>query len=128
MRTIDEKYLKRAKEIHVDFVNLNVKLKDEENRLTKVKAELQKIVEKLKDTNKKLTSSRDKNDTQPIYGILDDLSIQYQKIENILKPIIGQIDQLRKEEVVLFETVQRTYPELKPEEIKEQVQKFVFET
>jgi hypothetical protein len=126
MRKIDQKYLKRAKDINAEFVQLSSKLKDEEDRLTKVKNSLQKIVEDLKKTNQKLTQSRDKNDAQPIYGILDDLSIQYQKIENVLKPIIGDIDKLRKEELVLFETIQRTYPELKPEEIKEQVHDFVF--
>lgn len=126
MRNIEHRFLKRAKDINVQFLQLTEKLKKEENRLSKVKENLQKVVADLKNTNRKLTETRDKNDAQPVMAILDDLSIQYQKIENILKPIIVNIEQLRKDELVLFETIQRSYPELTPDQIKEQVQKFVF--
>lgn len=126
MRKIEDKYLKRAKDINKEFMQLSIKLNSEEDRLMKVKENLKKVVLDLQETNKKLTASRDKNDAQPIYAILDDLSIQYQKIENILKPIISSIERLQKDELVLFETIQRSYPELKPEDIKEQVQNFVF--
>ena len=126
MRKIESKYLKRAQDINREFLQLSTKLNSEEGRLMKVKENLEKVVLDLKKTNKKLTASGDKNDAQPIFAILDDLSIQYQKIENILKPIINSIGKLQKDEIVLFETIQRSYPDLKPEEIKEQIQQFVF--
>ena len=126
MRKIEHLYLNRAKEIHTQFLGLSKELEKEESRLEKVKESLKKVVEDLQQTNERLTKSRDKNDAQPIYNILKDLELQYQKVENILKPIMGKIEALRKEEHVLFDVIKRTYPELLPDDIKKQVQEYVF--
>lgn len=127
MRSIDKKYLQNAKNIHVKFLSITKDLENEQDKLLKVKDKLQNIVTELNKTNEKLKFSRDKNDVQPVFKILDDLELQYQKIQNLIKPLLDKVDTLRKEENVLYEFLVKSYPELTPEQIKQQVKNYVFE-
>lgn len=127
MRSIDKKYLQNAKNIHTKFLSITHDLEKEQDKLTKVKNKLKGIVEELNKTNEKLKMSRNKNDAQPVFKILDNLEIQYQKIQNLIKPLLDKVDTLRKEENVLYDFLVKSYPELTPDQIKQQVKDFVFE-
>lgn len=127
MRSIDKKYLLNAKKIHVNFLSITKDLEKEQDKLSKVKNKLKSIVEELNKTNEKLKFSRDKNNVQPVFKILDDLEIQYQKIQNIIKPLLDKVNSLRKEENVLYDFLVKSYPELSPDQIKQQVKNYVFE-
>lgn len=126
MRNIEEKYLKRARDIHKEFLSTSEDLNKNQKKLQNIKNNLKKIVQDLKNVQKKLETTRNKNDVLPVYKTLNDLEIQYEKMYNVVQPLLAKVEDLRKEENILFEFLKKTYFDLKPEEIVEQVKKYVF--
>lgn len=128
MRNIDKKYIFRAKEIRNDFLNINSDIEKKENRLKTVKDKIQNISIDLKKFQEDIKKTKNPTlEVNKIFKSLEELSIEYQKIENLIKPMLERLEKIKKDELILFDTILRTYPELKAEEIKQQVQQQILE-
>ena len=98
-------YLKEATRIHKSFLNLQSKILGQEEKLSVVKKNLDDISKKLKDSSDKMVINKDKGELQVILKLMDELTVQGDKIKGVMDPIHVDLGKLRKNEAVLYNTI-----------------------
>ena len=124
--SIDEIYLKRAYDIRIEFENVHHLIDKKEKEITKVKKSIENLKEELLKAQKEIKDG-DKSIMKNVYKILDDLELESQKLAKVIKPIEKKMDDLRKNEVVLHETLKEKYPHATDDELKESIIEYITE-
>jgi uncharacterized protein (DUF342 family) len=125
MTKIDINFLRRALHIRRNFLNLNKDIERDEKKLTLLKDSLLLIASQLETSKNNLRKDKDSNELQIIFNKMNEVAEQSEKIQKVLDPIKDKIDSLKKDEMVLLDTIKTNYPGMELEEIKNQVQEYL---
>lgn len=125
MTKIDINFLRRALHIRRNFLNLNKDIERDEKKLTLLKDSLLLIASQLETSKNNLKKDKDSNELQIIFNKMNEVAEQSEKIQKVLDPIKDKIDSLKKDELVLLDTIKTNYPGMELEEIKSQVQEYL---
>lgn len=125
MAKIDINFLRRALHIRRNFLNLNKDIERDEKKLTLLKDNLLLIASQLETSKNNLKKDKDSNELQIIFNKMNEVAEQSEKIQKVLDPIKDKIDSLKKDELVLLDTIKTNYPGMELEEIKNQVQEYL---
>jgi sialic acid synthase SpsE len=124
--SIDEIYLKRAYDIRIDFENVHLMINDKEKEIKKIKSTIIDLKKEFIQTKKKIKKG-DKSIMDNVYKILDRLDEETQKLAKVIQPIEKKMEDLRKNEVVLHETLKEKYPHATDDELKRAITKYIVE-
>jgi gas vesicle protein len=124
--SIDEIYLKRAYDIRIDFENVHLMINNKEKEIKKLKSTITDLKKELIQTKKKIKKG-DKSIMDNVYKILDRLDEETQKLAKVIQPIEKKMEDLRKNEVVLHETLKEKYPHATDDELKRAITKYIVE-
>jgi len=115
---IDKHYIDSAIKIRKEYLGFHSKLEQCHVQVKKIAENLMdetKELDKLKDTLDKYKTPEEAQNA--IFQKLNDIDLQHRKISDIYKPINDKIEELRKQEVILYENIRRAYPNLSQEQI-----------
>jgi len=124
--SIDEIYLKQSFNIRMDFENINLLIVNREKEISKLKECIETLKSELKKDQKKIKGG-DKSIMNNVYRVLGDLEDTTQKLKGIIDPIEKKMEELRKDEVVLHETLKEKYPHVTDDELKESIINYIVE-
>jgi septal ring factor EnvC (AmiA/AmiB activator) len=124
--SIDEIYLKRAYDIRIDFENVHLMIGKKEKDIQKLKSSIESLKAELVKTKKEIKNG-DKSIMKNVYKILDNLEEETQKLAKVIQPIEKRMEDLRKNEVVLHETLKEKYPHATDDELKDAIVEYIVE-
>lgn len=125
---IDKHYIDSAVKIRKEYLGLNSKLENCHTQIKAIASSLMKETEELDKLKDNLAQYKTPEDAQEaIFMKLNDIDLQHKKINDIYKPINDRIEELRKQEVILYENIKRAYPNLSQEQIVESINKYINE-
>lgn len=118
---INKNYIERGKKIRKEFIQTSQKLELILNKLKSVSEKLKEYHKDLKDL-----SESEKNPEEIKRLTLQKLTLIEKegiKLNKEYKPLNDKMENLKKEESILYKNVKEKYPELTDEEIKNEFQK-----
>lgn len=124
--SVDEIYLKRAYDIRIEFENVHHLIGKKEKDIKKLKSSIESLKAELIKTKRQIKNG-DKSIMENVYKILDDLEEETQKLARVIQPIEKKMEDLRKNEVVLHETLKEKYPHATDDELKDAIIEYIVE-
>lgn len=115
--SIDEIYLRRAFDIRVKFENIHLLISNKEKDISNLKKNIESLKGELIKAQKDIKQG-DKTVLENVYRILDDLEFESQKLAKVIGPVEEKMEELRRDEVVLHQTLKEKYPHVTDDELK----------
>lgn len=125
---IDKHYIDSAIKIRKEYLGLNKKLEECALEIKKISEHLMTETELLDELKENLGKYKSPEEAQEaIFKKLSDIDLHTKKINNIYKPVNDRIEELRKQEEILYNNIRRAYPSLSDEEIVKEINKYITE-
>lgn len=125
---IDSQLLESARMIRKNFLKLNRDLLNYEDEIRGLVSFLEEKIKILStDTTNKIKSMKDKSElsnvTKDIVKQIEDIEVEEKKLQKKVSKINSEMERLQKEEILLYDTIKKRYPNLSDNEILQQIQK-----
>lgn len=117
MATIDKKYINQGIELRKEFLGLNSQMDVILKDLKKVAENLKNENDNLEDINSNLKEMEYEQASRLVLEKLMNMELEAEKLHKIYEPINKRIEEIKKQETILFENVKMSYPSLSEEEI-----------
>jgi chromosome segregation ATPase len=124
---IDKRYIESAKQIRTEYLRLNEELSRYEGDVKELGEFLLKKVDELKNFNEKeIKKAKTKDELSQVTKILVSNLSEIEDRERIIgakvSDINKKIERLKKDEIVLYNTLREKYPKMTNEELRDEVQ------
>ncbi len=113
---INEQFLSSAVIIRKKYLNLNSSLSEYREKISGVQKDLEKISEDLSKINDYTEEKLKK-----MISFFDLLELEAEKLLSIVEPLNNELEQLSKDEFILYENMCKKYPNLTEQEIIDEV-------
>ena len=124
--SIDELYLKQAYNIRIDYENVHLLVNNREKDINNLKKSIKSLKEELQRAQKDIKNG-DKTIMNNVYKILGKLEDESQKLSKVINPIENKMDELRRDEVILHETLKEKYPHVDDRSLKDAIINYIVE-
>ena len=125
---IDKHYIESAVRIRKEYLGLNKKLEGCAESIKEISEKLMSETELLDELKENLDKYKTPEEAQEvIFNKLNDIDLHTKKINDIYKPINDRIEELSKQEAILYGNIRRAYPELTQEQIVDEINKYITE-
>lgn len=115
---ISNRYIDQGVKIREEFLLVNKQLEDILVEIKKVGLELQKQTEDLQNISENLEDFSDGDSAKlAILNKLTEVEIQGNRLTAIYKPVNDKLEELKKQEEILYQTIKENYPDLTDDEI-----------
>lgn len=114
---ISQIYLDRAVKIRKEYLSLNKDASDYKVLVEKLKDKVEETIDGLEELLKNINISSEDEAKEKSLKYLLDLEEETQRIQKVIDPINGKIEELGKEEQSLYEQIKLNYIDLSNEEI-----------
>jgi uncharacterized phage infection (PIP) family protein YhgE len=122
---IDQRYIDTAIRIRKEFLSMNEKLIDVSSDIKNVLGKLSEENDNLSNIDKNLQSYDKSTAEKLILDKLMDMEKEANRLAKIYEPINKKIEELRKEEELLYDKIREMYPDLSDEEIVSEIHPFL---
>jgi uncharacterized protein YdcH (DUF465 family) len=119
---IDSHYIESAIKIRKEYLGLNKELEMCSSKIKEISNLLMSETEMLDELKDNLSKYKTPEEAQEaIFEKLNDIDKHTKKINNIYNPINKKIEELEKQEYILYSNICRAYPELSQAQIIEEI-------
>lgn len=123
---IHKHYIDSAVKIRKEYLGLSKKLEDCGKQIKEISKNLYNKTELLDELKENLSQYKTPEEAQEaVFQKLNDIDLEHKKINDIYKPINERIEELGKQEEILYENIKRAYPKLSDEEIIAEINKYI---
>jgi chromosome segregation ATPase len=124
---IDKRYIESAKQIRSEYLRLNDELNRYQDDVKELGEFLLRKVEDLKNFNdEEIKKAKTKDELSQLTKVLVSNLTEIEEKEKIIgskvNDINKKIERLKKDEIVLYNTLREKYPEMTNEELRDEVQ------
>jgi len=124
---IDKHYIDSAIKIREEYLGLDEKLNKCKEDLRKTSDKLLEESDNLNILNDNLGSYNSPEEAQEAVFIkLNDIDIHIKKLNAIYKPISERLEELKKQEVILYNNIKKSYTELSDEDIINELNEYLY--
>ena len=115
---ISKHYIDKGVEIRKSFLSVNKKLDNILGDIKKVGSSLEKLTEELQRMSDGLDEYGDVEMAKiSILGKLNEVEKQGNRLSSIYKPVNDELEELKNQEEMLYQTIKETYPNLTDDQI-----------
>lgn len=123
---IDIHYIESAVKIRKEYLGLNKKLEGCALEIKEISKKLYSQTELLDELKDNLSQYKTPEEAQEaIFLKLNDIDLEHKKINNIYKPINDRLEELGKQEEILYSNIKRAYPKLSDKDIIIEINKYI---
>lgn len=124
---IDKRYIESAKQIRSEYLRLNDELNRYQDDVKELGEFLLKKVDELKNFNdKEIKKAKTKDELSQVTKVLVNNLTEIEDKEKIIGAKVSEInkkiERLKKDEIILYNTLREKYPEMTNEELRDEVQ------
>lgn len=124
---IDKRYIESAKQIRSEYLRLNDELNRYQDDVKELGEFLLKKVDELKNFNdKEIKKAKTKDELSQVTKVLVNNLTEIEDKEKIIGAKVSEInkkiERLKKDEIILYNTLKEKYPEMTNEELRDEVQ------
>lgn len=119
---IDKSYINAAIQIRSEYIKLTKEVEKHHNKLKEIGERFINVAGELNDIKNNLSKYPNAESAQKdIFGKLGDIETESVRLNNLITPINNRMDDLKKQETSLYNSIKEKYPEISDDELREQL-------